>query len=358
MKQSRPQTHSIIIPPETRKRSKIYLDQLINGKSQAGKLLNRRIGRKPLEKFSEFDLLAELFQTKIPQIFAESAVYGDGSDWNLIELGLLGDISVGVPVEIFDNGHHTTPTVHHQPFHGTIVFTPGALLCNGCGCTPADWDEVVGSDGTISPEGCFTLYKRRLLPVLEWINAHSTKSGAPAFITIPGLGCGQFAGPFRGTLGKMLQSVLKRLIENHGSDLQQIRAVYFDPYSECTNHREKIYGINFLVRPLRAPGNAHKSQLCPPSAYEDTIGEFEGCAFYSLVAWDHVSWPGNDFFIGSRCTDDGVKAAATSSMFGITGIEGRYDANRHAYMPPEPFSVWGEVVSDCIMKSGFRLWCA
>ncbi len=33
------------------------------------------------------DLLGKLFDTKRPQIFAESAVAGDGSDWSLTELG-------------------------------------------------------------------------------------------------------------------------------------------------------------------------------------------------------------------------------------------------------------------------------
>ena len=68
-----------------------------------------------------------------------------------------------------------------------------------------------------------------------------------------------------------------------------------------------------------------------------------------MVAWDHVSWPGNDYWIGAasslaicdaftrgmhmmltmigpvrpgkRCTDDGVKAAATDTMRALTGVE-------------------------------------
>ena len=46
------------------------------------------------------------------------------------------------------------------------------------------------------------------------------------------------------------------------------------------------------------------------------------CELYSMVAWDHVSRPGNDFFGGARATDDGVKAAATDSMRTLTGIAG------------------------------------
>lgn len=155
MKQAQFLTHSIIVPTETRERTDVYLGQLTAGASQAGKLLAARINQKPIRSFSDSDLLAELLKTKIPQIFAESMVRGDGSDWNLVELGLLGDISVGVPVEIYDNGHHTNPVVYDRPFQGTLVFTPGALLRNGCDCTPADWNEVVGSDSTISPRDSF-----------------------------------------------------------------------------------------------------------------------------------------------------------------------------------------------------------
>ena len=79
--------------------------------------------------------------------------------------------------------------------------------------------------------------------------------------------------------------------------------------------------------------------------------DFSGCLLTSIVAWDHVSWPGNDFFGGSRCTDDGVKAAATDSMAVLTGIEGRYDPGRGAYVPPPPFRTWEEVV----IRKGLRL---
>jgi hypothetical protein len=101
------------------------------------------------------------------------------------------------------------------------------------------------------------------------------------------------------------------------------------PFSECSNAQLEIHGISLMVRPL-LQGNLAKSQLCPPQAYAEVGDDFTGCLLFSMVAWDHVSWPGNDFFAGSRCTDDGVKAAATNSMAVLTGIEGRYDAERGA----------------------------
>lgn len=60
---------------------------------------------------------------------------------------------------------------------------------------------------------------------------------------------------------------------------------------------------------------------------------------------------GNDFFVGSRATDDGVKAAATSSMFAITGIAGHYDAQASKYQPPHPFRTWDA----CVETHGLKL---
>ena len=123
--------HTCIIPEETRVRLAKYLAALQAGSVSAGKRLGRNLSGSELAALTEAGFLDALLNTKPPQIFAESAVAGDGSDWNLTELGLLGDISIAVPVTIFDNGHHTAPVPHAVPFKGTLVFTPGALLRNG-----------------------------------------------------------------------------------------------------------------------------------------------------------------------------------------------------------------------------------
>jgi hypothetical protein len=342
--------HDAIIPDETRNRLMEYLASLQSGGACAGiRLRNNLAGIKPAT-LTEAAFLDALLNTKPPQIFAESAVAGDGSDWNLTELGILGDISIAVPVTIFDNGHHTAPVPHAVPFKGTLVFTPGALLRNGRGQTPADWAEVTLADGQLDRERYYGLYERRLLPVFQYVNTSAAAEGKDALLTIPGLGCGQFAGPFAGQLGVELQMVLERFLERHGSSFPQIKAVYYDPFSECSNSRQEIHGISLLVRPLLR-GTAGKSQLCPPPAYAEAGDDFSNCILFSIVAWDHVSWPGNDYFGGSRCTDDGVKAAATDLMAVLTGIEGAYDPQRGVYLPPVPYRTWGDVVQ----RNGLRL---
>lgn len=350
-----PPSYSIIIPEGTLARASAYLRALRIGRAQAGAFLKDRCQGVDLRAMTALDLLGRLFDTKQPQIFAETAVVGDGSDWNLTELGLLGDVSVAVPVTVFDDGNHHAPTPHDPPFSGVLVFTPGVLLDNGFGQTPADWNEATAGDGELSIAGYYSLYRRRLLPIFRYINDRAGKPRS-AFVTLPGLGCGQFAGPFHGRLGARLQEVLQGFLTECGGSLPNLKCVYFDPHNECQNFRREIHGISFMVRPLGATGNQAKSQLCRPVSYAEKGDDFSGSALYSIVAWDPVSWPGNDFFVGSRATDDGVKAAATSSMSALTGVAGQYDPARGMYQPPQPYANWGAVVDDKMRGGNLRLW--
>lgn len=316
----------------------------IAGGGEPGNLLKNRLGKKPDAMGTGLDFLRELINTKKPQIFAESAVIGDGSDWTMGELAILGDVSIATPVTIFDNGRHSAPEVHDEPFLGTLLFTAGALLQNGYGEPPADYLAVT-TDHKIDPEKYYQLYERRLLPPLKHANDICAKRNKKGFVTVPGLGCGVFAGPFQYQLGEFLNRSLRRLLETHGKSLNHIQAIYFDPYNECQNERDEIGHLDYMVRPL-LQGNATKPQLCRPITYQETGDDFAACEFFSFVAWDHVSWPGNDFYVGSRATDDGVKGAATDAIRAMTGINGRYDVQTNKYLPPHPLSSWYQVVNE------------
>ena len=234
-----------------------------------------------------------------------------------------------------------------------MLYTPGALLVNGRGETPVDRDIV--KNGRIDTEAYFKLYERRLLPVLKYAGIMAHQQGKEALITVPGLGCGQFAGKFRGTLQTYLRDVLIRILTEHHQELSGIRAIRYDPYRGCPEERREIGGISFFVRPLTGSesdsGTGRKlPQLCPPTLYEEKDDDFSNCSLFSVVAWDHVSWPGNDFYQGSRATDDGVKAAASDSMFSITGVRGKYDSSTHRYLPPRGYDNWAEVIEENRMK--------
>jgi len=333
--------YDILIHPATHAKVVEYHDALRAGDIPGGNLkalLSRNNSGLP----DAASLLEMMVNTKHPHIFAESSVHGDGTDWNARELSILGDLSMAVPVMVYDDGRHACPHIHESPFAATLLYTPGALLLNGCRFVPADWKEVTHDD-RIDQAAYNALYERRLLPLFHYVNEQAKSIGHLAVITVPGLGCGQFAGPFRGKLGECLRQALVNLLERHGQAWSNIAVVWFDPYSECTSATQEIHHIAFKVRPL-ARGNAETPQLCPPETYRETSETGQPLRLYSVVAWDHVSWPGNDFYAGARATDDGVKAAATSSMFSMTGIEGRYDPKRHEYRPPEDYRDWEDVV--------------
>ena len=181
------------------------------------------------------------------------------------------------------------------------------------------------------------------MPGLMHINATAKHENRKALVTIPGLGCGMFSGQFHGSVGKLLEQVLVDLIKNYCSYFTHIKAVYYDPFRECGNNRVEIGDISFLTRPLTM-GNENKPQLCAPRVYEEANDDFQDCKLFSFVAWDHVSWPGNDFYLGSRVTDDGVKSAATNSMAVMTGVAGHYCNNENVYEPPKEYVNWWNVV--------------
>lgn len=315
---------------------------------EPGAQLRIKLAGKNTDSLDVKAFLELILNTKPPRIYAESEVRGDGSDWTLMELRLLGDISIAVPVTVYDNGLHNAPRVHEDPFQATLLYTPGALLRNERGGIPADWDEVT-QNGEIDPEGYYQLYERRLLPPLIYASEKAGELGKKAFVTIPGIGCGQFAGPFRGQLEEHLKNTLHRLLKTHSKRLPDLRTLYYDPYRACQNERSEIDHIAYLVRPL-TQGNKDKSQLCLPTHYQEVVDDFSECILYSIVAWDHVSWPGNDFYGGMRATDDGVKAAATDSMWKMTGVEGQYDYIQNKYQPLSHQYTWGEVVKENKIK--------
>ena len=77
------------------------------GSHPSTSLQNTDISQLQVEEFIEL-----IVRTKQPQIFAESSLKGDGSDWAPTELSILADIAIAVPVEVFDKGLHRNPVIH------------------------------------------------------------------------------------------------------------------------------------------------------------------------------------------------------------------------------------------------------
>ncbi|MBI1214817.1 MAG: hypothetical protein GC185_03240 [Alphaproteobacteria bacterium] len=315
-----------------------YKSDIENGKTRPGARLSPRLH----DGMTTGEFIEALLATKQPRIFAESEIRGDGSDWTPHELSLLGDIGVVMKVRIFDNGawNPSEPAFrrHSPPLEGTLMFMPGPLLNTGGGFigTSPDYLEATDAQGGIDAKKYTALIERRILPLLHAANEAAGKAGHKALVVLPGIGAGAFAGEFAGEMGGHLDRALRDILAREGGALPHIGAVRYDPFNEGDNDDAVFHGIQYRQRPaLKNPG---KPQLSSPQDFAEDGDDFSGYALYKIVAWDHASLPGNDFFVNSRQTDDGVSAAATNSMQIVTGIEGEY--RRGAYLPPEGYRDW------------------
>lgn len=321
--------------------AKDYLNKLIAGGVKPGYFLSCELAGVDLQSLEIDRFLDLLINTKKPQIFAEKSVLGDGGDWNHDEMTILGNVMISVPVKAYDNGIHYNPQVHRVPIDSTLIFVPGALFESGTSTLPADF-EYVCHKGFVY-DRYLALYRKRLIPVFKYINEAAARNKKKAFITIPGIGCGHFAGPYKHQLEDYFEQIIYDILHELSPALNCIDTIYYDPFRRSANKDLKVDNIKVFTRPLMLQKSYDKGQLSKPS---DLIGgsDVDDYDLYSLVAWDHVSWPGNDFFIGNRETDDGVKSAATNCMYKLTGIEGTYRVAHNKYQPPEKFATWKQVI--------------
>ena len=168
----------------------------------------------------------------------------------------------------------------------------------------------------------------------------------------------QAIGCHLAAFGRVLQTGRVCVVSNHlrKEDIQRMNLVPASSLRQALEQELQRFGrdasisiiresakiIPVWLRALRRP---LRPQLCPPEDYAEEGDDYSDCVLSSVVAWDHVSWPGNDFYGGSRSTDDGVKAAATDSMFVLTGLRGSYDEKTHCYLPPVGYRTWGDLVT-------------
>lgn len=324
----------------------LYKNDLSLNKVEPGFYLKKVLDtkRSVLDQTSAEQFIELLLLTKKPKMYATEEIRVDGSDWNEIEFRILGDMNIAMNVEIYDNGvwvpKETSFRVHNPPLNGALLFTNGPLLKsrNVKGMTP-DLKEII-SGQNIDQEKYNRLIERRLMPLFYYANENAKKDNQQAFITIPGIGCGVFAGKFRGQMSEHLNEALQNILRKHAQNYENIACIYFDPFSECKNQTNQFGSLSYRVRPTSQ--NPNKPQLCDPKQYEEFGDDFSNCKLSKVVAWDHVAFPGNSYFMAVRMTDDGVAGAATNSMEVITGIKGKYD--RGQYYPPDGNRNWKDVV--------------
>jgi len=74
--------YTIVLSKETLGRVEAYRQSVADGSEAAGALLRNQLRETDAAALDTEQFLECLLNTKQPQIFAESAVYGDGRDWS------------------------------------------------------------------------------------------------------------------------------------------------------------------------------------------------------------------------------------------------------------------------------------
>ncbi|MAA78614.1 MAG: hypothetical protein CL916_05095, partial [Deltaproteobacteria bacterium] len=262
-------------------------------------LRSRQFGQRILghKLRNEQQVVQALLDSKERLFFAEQGQIGG---WKFLEQRILGGINVAMNVQIFDDGTWTNPSVHTYPFDGTLLFCPGPLLSR-----PDCWDyKFIVSDGRIDRGNYAAVLEERILPLFLYVQETASE---PALVCLPGLGCGMFAGSFKGMIDHLFIQTVQDILQRHRDRLTNIAMVYhyaYGPYQSELRYEEQISDTLRFVQWRNGPSMLSRPSVID-SAFEDDT------PLYKFVAWDHFSWPGNDFFANSRQTDDGVSAAAT-----------------------------------------------
>lgn len=345
-----------------------YADEIIKGVVQPGvrlqeelkklaKLKGKKLTDKTIASFvkeiSYEEFLSCIIKTKESSYIAaenETAF----KDWNQQEVDILANVSMVVKCKRLDNGRWKSSATDKRDEKDILLgFVAGLILKPHS----PDYKKVV-KHGQLDADAYKAELKSRLLPALLAMNNQS-QNPPGLFVTIPGLGAGQFAGEFQSTkpsIGSLIGEAIKEIVDTHRMQLSNIKGIYYDGLSsEDAEYTFKADATTVMMR--------HRKEDLPQlSDPEEFRADFKGCEMASLVAADPVAWPGNDllgtytklndgkevFRSGSRNTDEGAKAGATTVMEVMTGVKGSYServiGETPRYNPPDGSRSWGQVI--------------
>ena len=234
---------------------------------------------------------------------------------------------------VFDDGTHQEPNTHAETPEAGLVFVPRVLLRNGIGREPLDWDLIDDRTGTILVDRYLDRYRQKLIPAfagfsrmpclrakLQWLPYPVSEPSVRRDIP------GNTRRAFR-TRSRSDPCPIGRPPHGRSPDLLRPLQRMYGPGTHLRSGQ--LADTSLLTR-----WTPTRSTLQAGSVHSEEGDDFTHARLYSLVAWDPVSWPDNDFYAGVRATDDGVKAAATDVISRLTGLAEEYDPAAYGYRPP------------------------
>lgn len=372
------QPYHLVIEQETVIKLNKYLTLLKNqdmskkdSKIPGNRMITEAIPKikKPVQEWNLDDLVQALTYTRFPCKYAEE----DRSWFNLWyydEVGLLGDLSLVIHALAIDDGvWFGIHKMHPEPFPILMGFVAGCLGLKGSEDSDnfPDYDEFFNNMRPDGLDGYTSLLIRRILPVFrsfsDTLKAKDRREGKTpgtyhrAIVTVPSIGCGHFVQDLeKEGVSYRFTNTIRFIVRTFGHQFANLD-IWLDRWSPryVENHYD-IQGdicndgtrASLFSRSLYDKRCKGLPQLMPPSEYASYIADvYKVDRSYdmlcTLVSWDHYSFPGNDWLINSRNTDDGNKGASTTELYSITQHSGYYDGEGYKCRANE---YWEDYVKD------------
>ena len=322
-----------------------YLNALQSGAKTMGVYLAQYIARHQIDinKINTLELYQAILRTRLPVIFAERDAKFDGSDWNEDEYHILALASNTTEVLAYGNGSSGYKTAidfkfHDKPQRMHLLHCYGPILKEGL----PDYKNLV-KNGNLQYHEYYEDIREKWLPELLKFNASVGQAGKKGIAFIPGIGCGEYAGEFRGIMGIFLNQAIIDILQNYNKILTNIIGVVFDPFDECEGHCEEIGHIKYCVapsakehpQPLKAL-DGKVMVLAPLSSTKERIDFFrtlypgiqleeDKIVLLTKNPGDLIAGIGCDVVAGHKVTGDGRNVGDTDAMAVHTGEEGVYD---------------------------------
>lgn len=319
--------YNIVCSPVTKEKAELYLNKLKSGGKTMGANLQRVLGLQGIEvqNLTVDKLIQALSATKKPRLFAESASPAIVSGWNPDEVAILdGIISAGTsPDKVVGNGSRGSARKWFEPNDEehvkeiTPVFISGALG-HGPLFDNEDYRTALGlgEEKNIS---------ENLRPKLEAALLHINATAPPAegaFVMMPGIGCGEFAGKFMDVMPTIFAQTLNKILNDHPERFSNIKAVCYDAYTKSENEAAKL-ALTGSVRQnskLHVVNGEERAVLhMKPLAISQLnslpgLEKLDNCKMYRGIAADLLAQRGNDVHDGgekANATDEGSYHGST-----------------------------------------------
>lgn len=338
---------SVVISEDTFQLIADYLNEIKQNPTIMGNRLRKVFeNTTDIEQLTTADLIDALLKTKKPQIFPENLEYGllgNGSDWTKQEAQLLGRIGLQIEVKAYSKQTYNPNQEDklQSPHPVTVLVTNGALLKgNATGeCQDGCDQEEVCENGYLNKEKLKKYFEARLLPLLLQANQDAGTQGG--LVTIPGLGAGAFAGgkkfPDGRHITSQLGNIYREIIAENKDRLKNIKGIIYDKFDLPVSEPIVIPDSNIKFIEEACSNDNGKQRIGPGQLAlpEEHDKDFKECKVYTVVAGDHVAFPGNDMYINSCRTHEGGVGARTNLLGVITGIEGEYIEQKAKFLPTE-----------------------